>query len=28
VGRTFIPARMFDENASVLLDNEGLNDNK
>ena len=28
IGRTFIPARMFDENASVLLDNESLNDNK
>lgn len=28
IGRTFIPARLFDENASVLLDNEGLNDNK
>jgi len=28
VGRTFIPARMFDENASILLDNEDLNDNK
>ncbi len=27
-GRTFVPARMFDENVSVLLDNEGLNDNK
>lgn len=28
IGRTFIPARLFDENASVLLDNEGLNDNQ
>jgi small-conductance mechanosensitive channel len=26
VGRTFIPARMFDEKASILLDNENLND--
>jgi small-conductance mechanosensitive channel len=27
-GRTFIPARMFDENASVLLDNHTLNDDQ
>jgi small-conductance mechanosensitive channel len=27
-GRTFIPAKLFDENASVLLDNEELNEHK
>jgi small-conductance mechanosensitive channel len=27
-GRTFIPARMFDDSASILLDNAALNDNQ
>lgn len=27
-GRTFVPARMFDENASVLLDNASIKDDK
>ena len=27
-GRTFVPARMFDENASVLLDNANIKDDK
>lgn len=27
-GRTFVPARMFDENASVLLDNAAINNDK
>lgn len=27
-GRTFVPARMFDESASILLDNAALNDNQ
>jgi len=27
-GRAFIPARMFDEHASILLDNTGLHDNQ
>lgn len=27
-GRTFIPARMFDDSASILLDNAALNDDK
>ncbi len=27
-GRTFVPARMFDENASVLLDNAAIKDDK